>query len=92
MTINERIAELREYAREDGEACNEGSIKDFLAFPSCFTGMEGPYLFLLDNGDLRALWKSADRKFAIEFLGEGRARFISWPGHPAEKEKLAIAG
>jgi hypothetical protein len=89
MTINQRIAELREYAREDGEECNESSIKDFLAFPSSFVGMEGPYLFL-DNGNLRALWKSAELKFAIEFLGEGKARFVNLPVPIVEKEKLVV--
>jgi len=85
MTISERIAELREYARQDREECNEGSISDFLAFPVTLLGMEGPYLFLLDNGDLRALWKSVKYRLAVEFLGEGRARLVAWPTKPAEK-------
>lgn len=75
MTITERIAELREYAREDGERCNESSIADFLAFPSRIAGMEGPYLFM-DSGNMRALFRNAKQRFGIDFYGEGKARLV----------------
>lgn len=90
MTISERIAELRAYARQDGEECNEGSIRDFLAFPFYIAGMEGPYLFLLDNGDLRALWKSARSKFAVEFLGGGKARLVALPMGASERGMIIV--
>ena len=76
MTINERIAELREYARQDGEKCNESSIADLLAFPSSIAGMDGPYIFMEENGNVRALWRNAKRRFGIDFYGQGEARLI----------------
>jgi hypothetical protein len=75
MTINERIAELREYARQDGERCNESSIADVLAFPSSIAGMDGPYLFM-DSGNMRSLWRGTNQRFGIDFYGEGKARLI----------------
>jgi hypothetical protein len=33
MSINERLAELRECAQADGIKINEESVRDFLAFP-----------------------------------------------------------
>jgi hypothetical protein len=77
MTITERLTELREYAREDGETCNESSIADFLAFPPQIAGMEGPYLFMDESGNMRALWRNAQRRFGIDFYGQGKARLIS---------------
>jgi hypothetical protein len=76
MTIAERIAELREYAREDGDRCNENSIADFLAFPPEIAEMEGPYLFMEEGGNLRALWRNASLRFGIDFYGEGKARLV----------------
>lgn len=77
MSVTERITELRTYAVEDGVSCNESSIADFLAFPSEIEGMDGPYLFMLDNGNLQGLWKSQTqkRRIILEFLGEGRVSF-----------------
>jgi hypothetical protein len=75
MTITERIAELREYARQDGERCNESSIADLLAFPSRIAGMDGPYVFM-DSGNLRALFRNDKRRFGLDFYGEGKARLI----------------
>jgi hypothetical protein len=74
MTINERIAELREYARQDGERCNESSIADVLAFPRII-GMDGPYLFM-DSGNMRSLWRGTNQRFGIDFYGEGKARLV----------------
>ena len=77
MTIAERIAELQEYARLDGERCNENSIADFLAFPVEITGMEGPYLLgLMEGGNIRALWRNDRWRFGIDFYGEKRARLV----------------
>jgi hypothetical protein len=76
MTTTERIVELQEYARQDGERCNEDSIADFLAFPQEIAGMDGPFLFLEDDGNLRAVWRNSNKRFGIEFLGEGKGRLV----------------
>jgi hypothetical protein len=78
MTVTERIAELREYAREDGERCNESSIADVLAFPSRIAGMEGPYLFMEEGGNMRMLWRNAKQRFGIDFYGQGKAKLIAF--------------
>src|ERR1700756_5316319 len=75
MTITERIAELREYARQDGERCSESSIADLLAFPSRIAGMDGPYVFM-DSGNLPALFRNDKQRFGLDFYGEGKARLI----------------
>jgi hypothetical protein len=76
MTIKERIAELREYARQDGDRCNESSIADVLAFPAQIAGMDGPYLFMDESGNMRVLWRNAKRRFGIYFYGRGKARLV----------------
>jgi hypothetical protein len=76
ITITERLAELQEYARIDGERCNEGSIADFLAFPPEIPGMAGPFLLMEEGGNIRALWWKDTMRFGIDFYGEGRARLV----------------
>ena len=56
MSINERLAELRECAQADGITINEESVRDFLAFPGV-NGATGPAIFLDDDGHLRATWR-----------------------------------
>jgi hypothetical protein len=96
MTISERIAELREYARQDGDRCNESSIADVLAFPPAIAGMDGPYLFLEESGDLRALFRNARWRFGIDFYGRGEARLIvffldqnSGQGNPRKRSEIS---
>lgn len=87
MTISERLAELREYARQDGDRCNESSIADVLAFPSAIAGMDGPYLFMEESGDLRTLWRSARFRFGIDFYGRGKARLTILPIYLGDKSE-----
>jgi hypothetical protein len=75
MTITERIAELQEYARQDGDRWNESSIADFLVFPQHIETMEGPFIYL-DSGNIRSIWRNATRRFSVEFLGEERAKLL----------------
>jgi hypothetical protein len=75
MTITDRIAELQEYARLDGERINESSIADCLAFPF-IAGMSGPFLLMEEGGNMRTIWRNDTMTFGIDFYGEGRARLV----------------
>src|ERR1700759_111628 len=88
MTTIERIAELQEYARIDGERWNEDSIADFLAFPQEIAGMEGPFIYLEDNGNLRAVWQNLRKRFGIEFLGEKRGLVLIGPGSSHQRSEV----
>ena len=87
MTIADRIAELREYARADGERCNDNSIADFLAFPVGITGMAGPYFLTEEGGNIRALWINDRLRLGVDFYGEGRARLVAIFLYPGRKKK-----
>jgi hypothetical protein len=87
MTVTQRVAELQEYARLDGERCNEGSISDCLAFPSEITGMSGPFLLMEEGGNMRAIWRSDSYTFGIDFYGEERARLVVFFLNSSRKKK-----
>jgi hypothetical protein len=78
MTINERLAELRECAQADGITINEESVRDFLAFPG-INGATGPAIFLDDDGHLRATWRLSMHEVCIDFDGNYQGRIAFWP-------------
>jgi hypothetical protein len=68
----ERIAELKECAKEEQITVNDASQWDLLKFISGYTSKDDLNIFLLDGGTFRVIWKtSAARQIGFEFLGKG---------------------
>jgi hypothetical protein len=71
----ERIAELKECAKEEEITVNDASLWDLLKFISGYTSTEDLNIFLLDGGTFRVMWKtSATRQVGFEFLGANTLR------------------
>lgn len=72
-----RIAQLREYALEDGFDLNEASQNDFRRFVESIPDMRRASLILDENGNLRANWRDDSiGQAGIEFFGDGTTEFV----------------
>ena len=77
-----RIEELRGFAEdeeddEDIEPVNEDSIGDFWSFMGAKGFSRRAGLVLLDNGNLRAVWRdNAGSNVGLEFLGGGTVLYV----------------
>ena len=83
----ERIAELISDAALDGISLNDSSQRDFWAFLSAQDFFSKGKLFLLDNGNLRAVWKSeTGDQIGLQFLGNEAIQYVLFKHRPrAEK-------
>ena len=93
QSYSQRIDELREYGLEDGTSLNEASEDDFWTFigSSGFTRRAG--LVLMDNGNLRAVWKGADSDhLGVQFLGRQMAEYVIFKRRPASADVSRVAG
>ncbi len=68
----QRIAELKECAKEEQITVNDASQWDLLKFISGYTSTDDLNIFLLDGGTFRVIWITSDaRQIGFEFLGKG---------------------
>jgi len=75
--IESRLRELRTDAENSGEPFSDASLDDLWAFIDSFPNATRPAIFLLDNGNLRALWKNeAKEQVGLQFLGNGAVQFV----------------
>lgn len=74
----ERIKHLRELAKEEEDLdLNPQSEKDFWLFIKSIPMIRKGGLVLLDNGDLRALWKDDDgARIGLQFRGGGEVEYV----------------
>ena len=74
-----RIEELREFASEDDEPLdiNESSEEDFWCFVKSVPWSKEAELMLMENGNLRAVWKRDDEMhIGLHFLGNSRGTYV----------------
>ena len=92
-----RIDELAGYGLEEGISVSVLSEEDFWAFmeSSGFTNRAG--LALMDNGNLRAVWKGADKgadsdHLGVQFLGKQMAEYVIFKRRPDSANVSRVAG
>ena len=87
-----RIEELRNFAEdeeedEDIESINEDSIEDFWRFMGAKGFARRAGLVLLDNGNLRAVWRdNAGSNVGLEFIGDGTGLYVMFKPYPDGRE------
>ena len=75
--IRQRIELLKEIGEEEEIAYNANSEHDLWHFLKRLSFIKNPRLFLLDNGNLRAVWKGDGGKhIGLQFLGGGQIQFV----------------
>jgi hypothetical protein len=75
--IEARLCELRLDAESNGALFSDASLHDLRAFLDTVPLARRPAIFLLDNGNLRTLWKNeANEQVGLQFLGNDRVQFV----------------
>lgn len=87
-----RISELRSFAEDDEDIgeINEASISDFWSFMEKMGFSRESGLVLLDNGNLRAVWRAnGEHNVGLEFQGDQSALYVIFKrysnGQPTER-------
>lgn len=84
---------LREEAAEEGILFNENSRRDFWRFIEMIPFPRRGRLFLMDNGDLRAVWDdNEDNLVGIQFLGNSSVRYVIFKRRTASGFVSRVAG
>ncbi len=89
----ERIAELISDATLDGISLNNSSQRDFWTFLRAQDFFSKGKLFLLDNGNLRAVWKSEmGDQIGLQFLGNEAIQYVLFKHRPRAEKVSRGAG
>ena len=88
-----RIKELCDYAKDDGIQVNPASVRDFWFFVGSAQFANKASLVLMDNGNLRAVWKGDNESHVgIQFLGEQKAEYVIFKRRTASADVSRVAG
>lgn len=88
-----RIAYLRDEAKHDGYGLNEGSEGDFKRFVRLLPYMRKGDLVLMDNGNLRAVWKDEHGgRLGLQFLGGNMAQYVIFRRRQTDRGISRVAG
>ncbi len=90
-----RIEELRKFASEDDECSDisESSEEDFWWFVESMPLARKAELVLMDNGNLRAVWKEDDKThIGLQFLGSQFGEYVIFKRRPSAKQVSRVAG
>jgi len=88
-----RIEELRSDGAMEDLPINEASERDFRSFVISSFELKKAGLVLLDNGNLRAIWKGDDgSQLGLQFLGGRMVEYVFFVRRPAAREMSRGAG
>lgn len=77
LEINERLEELEVVGKEENLIMSQDSKSEFLKFIHLLNPSIRPLIFIVENGNLRALWPHDDgRQIGLQFLGEERIQYV----------------
>ena len=83
----DRIKYLRYEAEQDGFSLNPASERNFWRFVESVGQTRKAYLFLLDNGNLRAVWKDEnDDQVGLQFRDDGMVHYVIFARSKPEEE------
>lgn len=89
----ERTRELAKYGAEEGTTINLESQEDFEAFIEQCPRWRKGLTELLNNGNLRAIWKDdTGNHLGLQFLGGQKLEYVIFRHRPNPGEKLREAG
>lgn len=76
-SIEEQIEELRQHSREDDDVFSEASAAEASRFCHELAADYEPAIFLLANGNLRAIWRNeAKDQIGIQFMPDGVLQYV----------------
>ncbi len=93
QAISLRIDRLRQQALADGELFNKRSESDFDRFILQPPFLKLPYIFLLESGNIRAVWKGSDgQHLGLQFLGDGEVEYVIFANRDDATRLARVAG
>lgn len=88
-----RIAYLRDEATHDGYGLNDDSERDFKQFVRSRPSLRKGDLVLLDNGNLRAIWKDEQGgRLGVQFLGSNMVQYVIFSCRRPNRAVSRVAG
>ena len=91
--ILQSIELLKEIGEEEEIAYNANSEQDLWRFLKRLSFIRSPKLFLLDNGNLRAVWKGDGGKhIGLQFLGGEQIQFVIFSRRGEHNNMARIRG
>ena len=88
-----RIAYLRDEATHDGYDLNKSSEGDFRHFVRSRPYMRKGDLVLMDNGNLRAIWKDEKGgRIGLQFLGNNMGQYVIFRQRQTNRKISRVAG
>ena len=88
-----RIDSLRGYAMQDGYHLNPESEADFWRFVKTARHFRKGNLVLIDNGNLRAVWKNEEGDhMGLQFLGGEMLQYVIFKRRPASSHISRVSG
>ena len=88
-----RIEVLRSEAALDGFSVNAASVEDFWSFVEPISFAQKAGLVLLDNGNLRAVWKSENGShLGLQYLGHRLVEYVIFERRQTTKDVSRVAG
>ncbi len=88
-----RIEYLQNEAAHDNYVLNEDSKTDFWQFIRYHSGIRKGDLVLMDNGNLRAVWKNGqDSHLGLQFLGDGMVQYVIFRRRSSDRQISRVAG
>ncbi len=88
-----RIDSLRDYAMQDGFNLNPESEADFWRFIQTVPDFRKGNLVLIDNGNLRAVWKNkSGDHMGLQFLGGGMLQYVIFKQRSANIRISRVSG
>lgn len=88
-----RIEVLHSDAEADDLELNEASERDFWQYIRSIPFAQKASLVLMDNGNLRAVWKDDDEShLGIQFLGNQWVEYVIFKRRPSTGDIARVAG
>jgi len=88
-----RMQSLRDEAAQDGYVMNHASRIDFERFVRSAPNIRRGDLVLMDNGNLRAIWKDGqEAHLGLQFLGGGMVQYVIFRKRENEQSISRVAG
>jgi hypothetical protein len=91
--VRARLRELKIDAQLEGYAVSTASEDDLLRYLKNHHFKHPPFISLLDNGNLRILWKNAAKEqIGIQFRGNGEVQFVLFAKRPESDTIARLSG
>jgi len=85
--VKNRISFLLQEAKSEGIPFDRASEVDFWRFIDARPLLKKPRVFLVDNGNLRAVWKGEKgAHIGLQFLGDGKIQYVVFATRPGTLE------